>query len=126
MKKLAEQLVTMKLKFGFLKGSLFHLRQAPGKLDQSDAGESNASKEIPSGGWFSRMFSRSTAKDFDAHSEDETDGDEDTAESEKHKQGIRSRLGHKQCALSSELYHISGVRTRVQKVKPKMAEFEEL
>ena len=28
--------------------------------------------------------------------------------------------------LSSELYHISGVRTRVQKVKPKMAEFEEL
>ena len=29
---------------------------------------------------------------------------------------------------TSELYHISGVRTRVQKVKPKpkMAEFEEL
>ena len=27
---------------------------------------------------------------------------------------------------SSELYHISGVRTRVQKVKPKMAEIEEL
>ena len=27
---------------------------------------------------------------------------------------------------SSELYHISGVRTHVQKVKPKMAEFEEL
>ena len=27
--------------------------------------------------------------------------------------------------MSSELYHISGVRTRVQKVKPKMAEFEE-
>ena len=26
----------------------------------------------------------------------------------------------------SELYHISGVRTCVQKVKPKMAEFEEL
>ena len=26
----------------------------------------------------------------------------------------------------SELYNISGVRTRVQKVKPKMAEFEEL
>ena len=29
-------------------------------------------------------------------------------------------------ALTSELYHISGVRTRVQKVKPKMAEFEKL
>ena len=27
---------------------------------------------------------------------------------------------------SSELYNTSGVRTRVQKVKPKMAEFEEL
>ena len=27
-------------------------------------------------------------------------------------------------ALRSELYHISGVRTRVQKVKPKMAEIE--
>ena len=26
----------------------------------------------------------------------------------------------------SELYHISGVRTHIQKVKPKMAEFEEL
>ena len=26
----------------------------------------------------------------------------------------------------SELYHLSGMRTRVQKVKPKMAEFEEL
>ena len=25
-----------------------------------------------------------------------------------------------------ELYHISGVRTHIQKVKPKMAEFEEL
>ena len=28
--------------------------------------------------------------------------------------------------FTSELYHISGVRTRVLKVKPKMAEFEEL
>ena len=28
--------------------------------------------------------------------------------------------------IRSELYHISGVRTRVQKVMPKMAEFEEL
>ena len=28
--------------------------------------------------------------------------------------------------VCSELYHISGVRTCVQKVKPKMAEFEEL
>ena len=28
--------------------------------------------------------------------------------------------------VTSELHHISGVRTRVQKVKPKMAEFEEL
>ena len=27
---------------------------------------------------------------------------------------------------TSELYHISGVRTNIQKVKPKMAEFEEL
>ena len=26
----------------------------------------------------------------------------------------------------SELYHISGVRTQIQNVKPKMAEFEEL
>ena len=26
----------------------------------------------------------------------------------------------------SELYHISGVRTHIQKVKPKMAEIEEL
>ena len=27
---------------------------------------------------------------------------------------------------ASELYHISGVRTHIQKVNPKMAEFEEL
>jgi hypothetical protein len=42
---------------------------------------------MASGGWFSRMFSRSTTKDFDARSDDEMDGDEHIDESEKHKQG---------------------------------------
>jgi hypothetical protein len=43
-------------------------------------------------GWFARMFSRSTTKDFDASSDDETDGDEHIVELAKQKQGMNIEM----------------------------------
>ena len=64
----------------------FYSRQTPVNADQCDSSDVNASKEMPSGGWFfSRMFSRSTTKDDDARDHDETDGDEHIDELAKRK-----------------------------------------
>lgn len=61
--------------------------------DQCDGGNTNGSKDMSSGGWFSRMFSRSNTNVFDTSDPDAFDGNEGNAESAEQKQGMNDRVG---------------------------------
>ncbi|XP_028409095.1 phospholipase DDHD1-like [Dendronephthya gigantea] len=63
--------------------------------DQCDGGDTtNATKDVSSGGWFSRMFSRSTTNAFDASDQDAVDGDKENADSTKRKQVLSRRIDY--------------------------------